>query len=336
MNKKSFSERLSKYEDKFFIGAIVRYLHANFGFLLAFLLLFAALSIFADNFFSMANFMNVLRTQSTYTFLAIGVMMALILGGIDLSGSAMLAFSGCVCVVAISRFNVPIYLAIIIGLVIGAVIGFASGAIIAYSGIHPFVVTLAMQSICRGAAYLIAGGQPVTLFGYDQFSQLGNGNLWGIPLPVYYMVIFLFLAYLLLNKTRIGRHVYAVGGNSLAAQFSGINIKRVKIMVWTISGTLSAFGGLVLAARMTSGQPALGISFETDAIAACVVGGVSMYGGVGTVGGMFIGILIMGMISNGLNLLHVNSYWQYVVKGIIILLAVYIDMYRKNKESSKK
>ena len=138
--------------------------------------------------------------------------------------------------------------------------------------------------------------------------------------------------YFLLNKTKFGRHIYAVGGNEVAARFSGINIKRVKILVWTISGTLAAFGGVVLAARMTSGQPAVGIGFEGDAIAASVLGGTSMFGGVGSVGGMILGVLIIGIIGNGLNLLHVNSYWQYVVKGLIILLAVYMDVSRKRKE----
>ncbi len=148
--------------------------------------------------------------------------------------------------------------------------------------------------------------------------------------------MFVFLAYLLLNKTKIGRHVFAVGGNATAARFSGINIKKVKIMVWTISGFLASFGGVILASRMSSGQPAVGIGFETDAIAAAVLGGTSMYGGVGTVGGMFIGVLVIGIISNGLNLLRVNSYWQYVAKGIIILIAVYIDMYKNRKQNARK
>jgi ribose transport system permease protein len=257
------------------------------------------------------------------------------LGGIDLTGGALLAFAGCVSVVALDRLGLPIPVAIACGLAVGLLSGFINGVIIAYSGIHPFVVTLAMMSICRGGAYLIADGRPVPLRN-DAFSGLGIGYLGPAPLPVVYMLVFLLLAYLLLNRTRIGRHIYAVGGNPVAAKYSGINIIRVKIMVWTISGFLGAFGGVVLAARMSSGQPAVGIGFETDAIAAAVLGGTSMYGGVGNVGGVFIGILIIGIIANGLNLLHVNSFWQYVVKGILILLAVYIDMYRKKQENIRK
>ena len=323
-----------RLENQVFIGPIARFVRSNGGILLAFFFLFIIMSVGAENFFSGANFMNVMRNVSTNAFLAMGVMMCLILGGIDLTGGAMLALSGCLCVVGLSRWGLSIPMAITIGVIVGVVVGFLNGWVIAYSGIHPFIVTLAMQSICRGFAYLIAGGQPVTLYGREDFSVIGNGLLWGIPLPVIYMVVALVLLALLLNKTKAGRHIYATGGNELAARFSGINIKRTKILVWTLSGGFAAIAGIVLAARMTSGQPAVGLGYETDAIAASVVGGTSMYGGVGSVGGMVIGVLIIGIISNGLNLLHVNSYWQYVAKGLIILLAVYIDMVRKNRELS--
>lgn len=323
-----------RLENQFFIGSIARFVRNNGGILVAFLLLFVIMSVAADNFFSSANFLNVMRNISTNAFLAMGVMMCLILGGIDLTGGAMLALSGCLCVVGLSRWGMSIPAAIALGVSVGAVAGFVNGWVIAYSGIHPFIVTLAMQSICRGFSYLIAGGQPVTLYGRDDFSVIGNGLLWGIPLPAIYMIVALLILALIMNKTKAGRHIYATGGNEMAARFSGINIKRTKILVWTLSGTFAAIAGIVLAARMTSGQPAVGLGYETDAIAASVVGGTSMYGGVGSVGGMVIGVIIIGIISNGLNLLHVNSYWQYVAKGLIILLAVYIDMVRKNRELS--
>ena len=308
---------LDRYENHVILGPIVRFLKANIGILIGFLVLFVILSFTADNFFTTANFLNVLRTISTNAFLAIGVMMAIIT------------------VVSMQRYGVSIPVAVFLGLIIGVIVGFINGVVIAYTGIHPFVVTLAMQSVCRGAAYLIANGQPVSITN-EPFTRLGNGFLGPLPLPVIYTIVFVFLAYLLLNKTKIGRHVFAVGGNATAARFSGINIKKVKIMVWTISGFLASFGGVILASRMSSGQPAVGIGFETDAIAAAVLGGTSMYGGVGTVGGMFIGVLVIGIISNGLNLLRVNSYWQYVAKGIIILIAVYIDMYKNRKQNARK
>jgi ribose transport system permease protein len=326
---------IQKYEANPVLGPVIRYFRTNFGILAGFIVLFVILSISADRFFTYDNFLNVMRNVSTNAFLALGVMMAIMLGGIDLTGGALLAFAGCVSVVAMDRFGLSIPAAIACGLFVGIAAGFINGVIIAYSGIHPFVVTLAMMSICRGGAYLIADGRPVPLRN-DVFSELGIGYLGPIPLPVVYMLCYVFLVYLLLNRTRIGRHIYAVGGNAVAAKYSGINITRVKILVWTISGFLGAFGGITLAARMSSGQPAVGVGFETDAIAAAVLGGTSMYGGVGNVGGVFIGVLVIGIISNGLNLLHVNSFWQYVAKGIIILLAVYIDMYRKKRENIRK
>ena len=327
-NKTGFLEGL---EDVSGLGSVISFIRLNMGILIAFLLLFIIMSLSAENFFSKANFLNVMRNVSTNAFLAMGVMLCLMLGGIDLVGGAMIAMSGCICVVGMTRYGLSIPLAISIGILCGIAIGLLNGWIIAYSGIHPFIVTLATQSICRGIAYLIAGGQPVTLYGREDFSFIGNGTLFEIPLPVIYMVIALLLLSFLLNKTKSGRHIYAVGGNETAAKYSGINIYRTKIIVWTISGALSAIAGIILATRMTSGQPAVGLGYETDAIAAAVVGGTSMYGGVGSVGGMVIGVFIIGIISNGLNLLHVNSYWQYVAKGLIILFAVYIDMVRKNR-----
>jgi ribose transport system permease protein len=326
---------LRRYENNVVAGPVIRYFRANLGILIGFASLFIILSIFADRFFSYANFLNVLRTISTNAYLSIGVMMAIMLGGIDLTGGALIAFAGCVTVVAMDRFGAPIPVGIACGLMVGIAAGFTNGVIIAFSGIHPFVVTLAMMSICRGGAYLIADGRPIPLRN-DAFTWLGNGYLGPVPLPVVYTLVYIFLAWLLLNRTRIGRHIYAVGGNPVAARYSGINIKKVKILVWTTSGFLGAFGGIILAARMSSGQPAVGTGFETDAIAAAVLGGTSMYGGTGNIGGVFIGVLVIGIISNGLNLLHVNSFWQYVAKGVIILLAVYIDMYRKKRENMRK
>lgn len=333
--KTATTTKKSNLEDNFLIGPLLRFFKANMGILIGFIILFLIMSLTADNFATTTNYVNVMRTVSTNCFLAIGVMMAIMLGGIDLTGGALIALSGCVTIVCLDRYAMPIAAAVIVGLLIGLVVGFANGVIIAYTGIHPFVVTLAMQSVCRGGAYLIANGQPVSIMN-DSFTKLGNGFLGPIPLPVIYMAFFLFCAYLLLNKTKVGRHVFAVGGNPTAARFSGIDIKKVKILVWTLSGFLASFAGVVLASRMSSGQPAVGLGFETDAIAASVLGGTSMYGGVGTVGGMFIGVLVIGCISNGLNLLHVNSYWQYVAKGGIILIAVYIDMYKTRKQNSRK
>ena len=231
------------------------------------------------------------------------------------------------------NFGLPIYMGIAMGIIVGIVVGMINGLVITYTGIHPFVVTLAMQSICRGAAYLFANGSPVTTTNQD-FGTLGTGMLGPIPYPVIYMAIFLFLDYILLNKLRTGRHIYAVGGNEISARFSGINVKKIKILVWTISGAIAGFCGVVMAARMSSGQPSTGEGYETDAIAAAVLGGTSFFGGTGSVGGLIIGVLIIGVISNGLNLMNVNSYWQYVFKGVIIIAAVYFDMVKMKRQNA--
>ena len=312
---------------------VKHYFKQNYGILIAFFVMCGLFTVFGNNFLTRNNMMNLLRTCATNCFLAIGVQMAIILGGIDLTGGALAAFSGVLCVMSFESFGLPMQAGIAIGILLGLVIGLANGTIIAYTGIHPFVVTLAMQSICRGTAYLIANGSPVTTVNRS-FAAFGSGSAFGvIPYPIIYMTIFLIIDYFLLNKTRFGRHIYAVGGNEISARFSGIDVRRIKILVWTISGAMAGFCGVVLAARLSGGQPSTGEGYETDAIAAAVLGGTSFFGGTGSVGGLIIGVLIIGTISNGLNLMHVNSYWQYVLKGIIIIVAVYADMLKQKKEN---
>ncbi|MCI9430307.1 MAG: ABC transporter permease [Lachnospiraceae bacterium] len=311
------------------------YFKQNWGILAALLIMCLFFSVFGNNFLTQTNVVNLLRTCATNCYLAIGVQMAIILAGIDLTGGALAALTGVVCVMTFENAGLPIWMGIVVGVLIGIVVGMANGIIITYTGIHPFVVTLAMQSICRGAAYLLANGSPVTTTNRS-FSAFGSGSLGVVPLPVVYMTIFLILDFFLLNKTRTGRHIYAVGGNETSARFSGININKIKILVWTISGAMAGFCGVVLAARLSSGQPSTGEGYETDAIAAAVLGGTSFFGGTGTVGGLIIGVLIIGLISNGLNLMHVNSYWQYVLKGVIIIAAVYVDMLKQKRQNAAK
>ena len=311
------------------------YFKQNWGILAALVAMCLFFSIFGSNFLTKTNIVNLLRTCATNCYLAIGVQMAIILAGIDLTGGALAALTGVVCVMTFENAGLPIWAGIIVGILIGVIIGMANGAIITYTGIHPFVVTLAMQSICRGTAYLLANGSPVTTQNRS-FGAFGTSSLGPIPLPVVYMTIFLILDFFLLNKTRTGRHIYAVGGNETSARFSGININKIKILVWTISGAMAGFCGVVLAARLSSGQPSTGEGYETDAIAAAVLGGTSFFGGTGSVGGLIIGVLIIGLISNGLNLMHVNSYWQYVLKGIIIIAAVYVDMLKQKRQNAAK
>jgi ribose transport system permease protein len=272
--------------------------------------------------------MNILRQISTNFYLSIGVMLTILISGIDLSCGSTLALSGVICASLISINHIPVLPAIGLACISGVAIGFLNGFVIAFTSIPPFVVTIATMNIARGAAYLYASGNPVRVSDL-QFENVGLGYAGPIPLPVIYSLVFLFIMYFIMNKTKFGRHIYAVGGNRQAAIFSGISPQKVSMLVYTISGVLAAFAGIVLASRMGSGQPAVGVGYEADAVAASVLGGTSMTGGVGKIGGMLFGCILLGMLNNGLNLLGVSSFWQYIAKGIAILIAVYIDMIRK-------
>lgn len=313
------------------IGSIYHYLKENIGIIVGCLILMVMLTFATDNFMEFNNWSNVLRQITTNFYLAVGIMLAIILGGIDLSVGSVLAVSGVVSASLITNNEMSVILAIIIGCIVGTLIGLMNGLIIAYTDMPPFVVTLATMNIGRGIAYLYANGNPIRVEN-KFYESIGLGHLGHIPYPVIYMIIILIGIYFLMNKTKLGNHIYAVGGNRQAAIFSGISVKKVVLFVYTLSGLMASWAGIVLASRMASGQPATGVGYECDAVAAAVLGGTSMTGGAGKVGGMVLGALLIGMLNNGLNLLGVNSFWQYVVKGIVILVAVYIDIFRKRKE----
>ena len=318
----SFSARVKKrYHD---------YFKENLAILVAFIILCVGLSIATPAFFTKDNILNVLRQVATNSNLAIGLTMAIIIGGIDLSVGAILAFSGLLCASFISD-GMNLGLAVLLAFTLGALFGLLNGLIIAYTNMPPFVVTLATQNIARGIVNVYANGQPISARN-PVFNFLGVGYFLGIPLPVIYSFVLLAVMILILGRSKFGRQLYAVGGNEEAARFSGINIKKVKIIVYTLCGALASFSGIILAARMYSGQPTAGDGFELDAIAASVLGGVSFSGGVGKLGGTIIGVLVLGVLTNGLNLLNINSFWQYIIKGIIILLAVYLDILKKRRE----
>ncbi|MCR5290299.1 MAG: ABC transporter permease [Treponema sp.] len=311
------------------------YLKENMGILIAFAVLYLFLSInpsTSSAFLTRQNMFNVLRQISTNLYLACGMTMVIILGGIDLSVGSIIALSGCVAAACVSRHAMPIPCALVIGILIGIVFGMINGTIISKTTIPPFIVTLANMNIARGFAYIYTSGSPVRVV-TKQWQFIGAGYCGIVPTPVVILLIILVITALLMNNTRFGRHIYAVGGNVTAAHFSGISVKRVKFWVYTFSGLMAGIAGIVLASRMYSGQPTAGEGAEMDAIAAVVVGGTSMSGGSGKIGGTIIGALIIGFLNNGLNLLNVNSFWQYVVKGFVILLAVFVDFIRnRNKK----
>jgi len=312
---------------------IVSYFKRNLGILVAFLLMVIFLSIATNTFLTVTNSVNVFRQIFTNVTISVGVMLAIMIGGIDLSVGSVIALAGCISAKLLADFNVPILISILIGCLAGTLVGLTNGLIISYTGMPPFVVTLAMQNICRGLAYLSTNGKTVRV-NVPEFEIIGTGYAGPIPYLAIYTVIILIITFFILNRTVLGRHIYAVGGNREAARFSGIKPMTIEIFIYTFSGLLAAIAGVVLTARMASGQPTVGIGYETDAVAASVLGGTSMKGGVGTVGGMFIGALVIGVLSNGMNLLGINAFWQYVVKGVVIILAVYIDMLRKRIKDS--
>ena len=312
-----------------------RYIRPKSGILIGLLAMGTVLSVLSPAFLTSENMLNVLRQVSTNANLAFGMTFAIIIGGIDLSVGSVLAISGTIAAGLIANNGLPVWVAVLGGLAAGGLIGFLNGFIIARTGIAPFIVTLATMQIARGLAYVYTEGMPIRAF-VDDFNVIGNGYLGPIPLPVIYTAVMFAALLFMLNRTKFGRYVYALGGNRTASIYSGININRVQILVYTIIGLLSALSGVVLSARMYSGQPTVGNGFELDAIAAVVLGGTSFSGGIGTLGGTLLGVFVIGFLNNGLNLLNINSFWQLVVKGLVILLAVYIDIMKKQGKSSKK
>ena len=252
-------------------------------------------------------------------------------GGIDLSVGSILAISGAVCAsMLVSGTNIII--AVIIALVIGGAVGFLNGFIISKGKLQPFIATLATMTVFRGLTLVFTDGKPITLGSGDlavAFGKIGGGSILKIPTPALIMIaVFLICGYIL-NNTTIGRHTYALGSNEDAAKLSGLNTDKIKIAVYTVSGILAAVAGVIITSRLFSAQPTAGDGYELDAIAAVVLGGTSLTGGKGKISKTIVGALIMGVLSNALNLLDVSSYYQMMVKGVVILIAVLLD--RKNK-----
>lgn len=328
--KNKWKKKQKKQQRQLELNAVKIYFKENLGIIVAFLVLCVFLSVFpktSGSFFTRQNIFNVLRQISTNLFLACGMTMVIILGGIDLSVGSIIALSGCISAGCVARYNLPLPIALLMGLLVGLLVGMFNGAVISKTTIPAFIVTLATMNIAKGLAYVYTGGSPVRVV-TKEWQFLGAGYVGIFPTPVVILVIVLIITAIIMNKTKMGRHMYAVGGNQQAAEFSGIKVEKVKFFVHAFSGLMAGLAGIVLASRMYSGQPTAGDGAEMDAIAAVVVGGTSMAGGSGKIGGTIIGGLIIGVLNNGLNLLNVNSFWQYVVKGVVILLAVFLDYFR--------
>ncbi|HRP33467.1 MAG TPA: ribose ABC transporter permease [Agriterribacter sp.] len=302
---------------------------SKYGIFIAFILICIILSIATPYFFTAQNIIIVLRQVSINGILAIGVTYVIIAGGIDLSLGSVLALTG---VIAASfahpgtfALAVPVLLALLVGMAIGAV----NGLVITLGKVAPFIVTLGMMTIARGLALVWSDGRPVTNLS-PAFNYIGGGDLLFVPVPILLFGLVIFISAVVLNYTRMGRYIYAVGGNENAAKASGIRVNRVKLFAYIMCSGLAGLAGVILAARINTGQPNAGIAYELDAIAAVVIGGTSLMGGRGSIAGTVIGVLIIGVINNGLDLLNVSSYYQQIIKGIIIIVAVLLD--RKNMQ----
>ena len=316
-----------------FGNGVVKYFKDNIGITIALLAMCIFLVIFPTTrttFLTPNNMFNILRQNASNLFLATGMTMVIILGGIELSVGSVIALSGCVAAGCVVNLGLPEAVGFLAAILVGAIVGMFNGLVICKTDIPPFIVTLASMNIAKGIALVYTQGAPIRCM-TDAFKFPGAGYVGPVPTPVILMLIVFVIAALMINRTQLGRHIYAVGGNAQAAKFSGINVSKVKFIVYTYTGIMAGIAGVVVASRLYSGQPTAGDGAEMDAIAAVVVGGTSMSGGSGRIGGTLIGVLIIGVLNNGLNLMGVDSNWQYIVKGLVILLAVYVDFIRNKK-----
>lgn len=317
-------------------SAVKRYVStlAKFQSLIALFVLCLALTLLTDKFLTVDNAWNVMRQISVNICIATGMTLVVLTSGIDLSVGSVLALSGAVAAGLLKNgmefpsgnlfVGFTLLGAILAGLAVGSGLGVFNGWAITKFKVPPFVATLAMLTIARGFTFLWTKGFPISNLG-SAFDHIGMGWFVGIPLPVWISGIIVAIAVLVTRQTRLGRYIYAIGGNENAARLSGININKVKVVVYTIAGALAAVGGIMVTARLDSAQPNAGISYELDAIAAVVIGGTSLSGGRGTILGTVLGAVIIGVLNNGLVLLDVSPFWQQVVKGFVILIAVIID-----------
>ena len=304
----------------------------RYGIFLAFAIICMVLALSTPRFFTVSNLMIIGTQVSINALLAFGVTFVIITGGIDLSLGSMVAVTGVVAATFAHPDTFPLAVPLLAGLAAGLLFGAFNGFVVTKSKVPPFIVTLGTMTIGRGLALILSKGRPVSNLS-DAFNFIGGGSIFGIPFPIIILIIAFLVCSVILNKTILGRYMYAVGGNEPAARASGIGVNRVKMWVYTICGVLSALGGILLTSRITTGQPNAGAGFELDAIAAAIIGGTSTSGGTGTMTGTLIGALLIGVISNSLDLLNVTSYYQQVVMGIIIIGAVVLDSAGKKERS---
>ncbi len=335
----SASDNSARGGDRASWGPWLAEMLSRYGIVLALVLLCAILAVISENFLTTRNILNVLRQSSINGILAVGMTFVILTRGIDLSVGSVVALAGIVAAsfattsgaAMVAGGPYPAILAIMVGLAVGMAAGGVTGLAVARFAVPAFVATLGMLSAARGLTLLYGNGRPVPAL-TPEFRWIGTGDILGIPMPVVLFALVFAVSWWVLGYTRFGRYVYAVGGNPHAAKVSGINVRRIRFMVYVISGALAGLGGMILAARTGSALPQAGIAYELDAIAAVVIGGTSLAGGVGRVTGTVIGALLIGVLNNGLDLMGVDSNYQQVFKGVLIVAAVMLDRARHKRE----
>lgn len=305
----------------------------KFGMLVVFAALFLACCLFVPNFASLINMKGLGLAVSLAGMVACGMLFCLASGDFDLSVASIIACAGVTTAVVINHTE-SVTIGILAGLALGAAFGLMNGFVIAKLKINALITTLATMQIARGLGYIISDGKAVGIV-EESFFEIGNTNLLGVPMPIWITILCFILFGFLLSKTTFGRNTLAIGGNEEAARLAGVNVVRTKIIIFTLSGLISAFAGIILASRMTSGQPMTSIGFELIVISSCVLGGVSLKGGVGKISYVIAGVLILGTVENAMNLLNISPFAQYVVRGLILLAAVIFDRYKQQYQANK-
>ncbi len=310
-------------------SGMIQMLKSHMGILAGLLILCAVLSVMTTSFATVTNFFNVVRQVTINLFLACGMTYVILLSGIDLSVGSVIAVSGCISAGLITWNGMPVYVGILGGVLVGMLLGAVNAWIISSTNIPAFIVTLAMMNIGRGIARIYTKAQTISVLN-DQYMFWGMGSIFGIPIQLFCIIAVVAVSSFILNRTQMGRHIYAVGGNKQAAQYSGIRVKKVTFFVFIYCSLLASLAGILTVGRTFTATMTLGESAEMDAISAVVLGGTSMNGGRGTISGTVIGAIVIGVLKNGMNLLGIDSSWQFIVQGIVILIAVYLD-YLKQK-----
>lgn len=307
--------------------ASVRALFARGGMLYVFLLLFLACALFVENFFSLVNMKGLALAVSMSGMVACTMLFCLVAGDFDLSVGSIIACAGVVAAL-VSNATASVALGILAGIVLGGIVGGLNGVVIARFKINALITTLASMQIVRGLGYIISNGNAVGIQ-TESFFKLGNATLLGAPVPVVITLLCFFVFGFILQHTRYGRYALAMGSNLEATRLSGVPVERIKIIIFTMQGLVTGLAGVVLAARMTSGQPMTAMGFELEVISACVLGGVSLAGGVGSITAALAGVLLLGTMQNAMNLLNVPPFYQYLARGMILLVAVLLDRFKQ-------